>query len=290
MNGPSMFPTPRPFPGDRPTAWVLSGGGSLGAVQVGMIRALLMHGLRPDALFGTSAGALNAAYLALDPTAERARDLAAIWTTLRRGDVFPIVRWRNVFGMFSQASLVDRRPLQQLIESRLGYAHLDETRVPVTIVATDADSGAEVRLSAGPVVPALLASTAIPGLLPPVDHEGRRLIDGSVVSNTPIAAAVEQGFEQIVVLPAAILRSPPAPRSAAALALHSLALMARSQHARDERLYGERARILSVPHLVTDAVAPHDFRKARQLMDVAMLHTHQWLASQRTRTPRPTAS
>lgn len=268
---------------DLPTAWVLSGGGSLGAVQVGMLRAMLSHGLRPDALLGTSAGALNAAFMALDPGPERVDELAEIWADLRRRDVFPIAPWRNVSGLLSQRALIDQRPLRQLIQARLGYERIEEASVPVVIVATDADNGTEVRFTQGPVLPALLASTAIPGLLPAVEHEGRHLIDGSVVSNTPIEAAVELGFERIFVLPAAILRNPPAPRTAAALALHSLALSARNQHARDLRLHGHRAQILSVPNLVTDAVAPHEFRKARALMETARLHTQQWLETLGTR-------
>ena len=73
------------------TAFVLSGGGSLGAVQVGMLRALSERNITPDLVVGTSAGALNAVFVAEHGTGPAALDrLAEIWTGLRRDDVFPV--------------------------------------------------------------------------------------------------------------------------------------------------------------------------------------------------------
>src|SRR5688572_24566733 len=98
------------------TAFVLAGGGSFGAVQVGMLRELLARDIRPDLVVGASVGAINGAYLAGNPTAEGVTRLEAIWRSLRRGDVFPI-GWRTLIGLLGRRNfMVDSAGLRRLLE------------------------------------------------------------------------------------------------------------------------------------------------------------------------------
>jgi NTE family protein len=184
------------------TAFVLAGGASLGAMQAGMLRALYERGIRPDMLVGTSAGALNAAYVASRPqTVETAKELGRVWCGLHRQDVFPIHPPTLIGGLGSHRDhLVPARPLRRLISRNLELEHLEQANVPLHLVTFDLLSGHEVRLSEGSALDAVLAAAAIPGVLPPIRWGEQLLVDGGVVNNTPISHAVELGAQRIYVL------------------------------------------------------------------------------------------
>jgi NTE family protein len=183
------------------TAFVLSGGASLGAIQVGMTRALYERGIVPDLLVGTSAGALNAAFLAVrPPTVATTQELAAVWRALHRDDVFPIDVRTLVGGLANRRDhLVSDRGVRRLARRHLLIERLEDSPVPLHLVAYDALAGEELRLSEGPALDALLASSAIPGVLPPVEWGERLLVDGGVVDNTPISHAIELGADRVYV-------------------------------------------------------------------------------------------
>ncbi len=115
------------MPSDQPkTAFVFAGGGSFGAIQVGMLHSLATHGIVADMIFGSSVGALNGAYYAGDPTLEGIRKLEAIWRDLRRQDVFPVT-WRTLFGFLRRRDfLVTSDGLRKLIEAHLPYRNLED--------------------------------------------------------------------------------------------------------------------------------------------------------------------
>lgn len=118
------------------TAFVFAGGGSLGAVQVGMLRMLLAAGVKPDFVVGTSVGAMNAAYFAGAPNADGVEKLADLWHGLKRSDVFPFILGR-AFGLLRQPDrIVDSNGLRQLIERNLPYARLEDAAIPVHMTAT----------------------------------------------------------------------------------------------------------------------------------------------------------
>ena len=209
-------------------AFVLSGGASLGAIQVGMLRALYERGVAPDLIVGTSAGALNGAYIASRPQASAtAESLARIWRELRRGQVFPVNPLTGLLGFLgARDHLVPDSGLRRLIERHVECQGLEEMPIPLHVVAVDVVTGEELRLSSGPVLEAVLASAAVPGVLRPVPWEGRALMDGGVANNTPISHAVELGAERIYVLPtghACALTEPPG--GALAMALHAVSLL-----------------------------------------------------------------
>lgn len=182
-------------------AFVLSGGGNLGASQVGAVMALLERGIEPDLLVGTSAGAINAAYLAGDPGLDGARRLADIWTSVRTRDVFrlPIKPWHLLSHLRSDA-LYHSDGLRRLLEGSLPYAHIEEATLHLRIVATDFETGGAVAFHSGPVIDAVLASSALPGLFPPVDIDGRLYVDGGIADNVPISPAVGAGAKEIYVI------------------------------------------------------------------------------------------
>jgi len=184
----------------RPIGFVLGGGASLGAVQVGMLRALADQGVQPDSVTGTSVGALNGAVLAADPRHGLDR-LTAMWGQLQRSDVFPgnvlSLAWR--LGR-SRTHVVEATGLGSLVGRSLDVDAFEELAIPLAVVAVDLGSGREVRLESGPLLPALLASAAIPGLFPSVTVGGRRLVDGGVTANVPVGHALAGGARSLVVL------------------------------------------------------------------------------------------
>ncbi|WHZ12303.1 MAG: Patatin [Burkholderiaceae bacterium] len=265
---------------DGPTAWVLAGGGSFGAIQVGMLRALVEHGLRPDLLVGASVGAINAAYFAGAPDRDGVDRLEAIWLGLSRRALFPIA-WRCLLRPQAQGGgyAVNPAGLRGLLERQLPHPLLEQFGVPIHVVATDQLEGTAVTLSSGPAVDAVLASCAVPAVFPPVRIGRQSLIDGAVASNTPISVAVELGARRVIVLPtgfACALAEPP--RGAIASALHAITLLiARQLAAEFERHHGH-ASIVMVPPLCPLAASPYDFSQAGALIARAADQTRRWLA------------
>lgn len=263
---------------DRRTALVLAGGGSFGAVQVGMLRELVAHGIAPDLVVGSSVGAINGAYYAGAPSAQGVAELEAIWRCLHRRDVFPFT-WRSFIGLFTRRDyLVDSSGLRTLLEQRLPYRNLEDAAIPIHVVATDVLDGRTVKLSTGSAAEAVLASCAIPAAFPSVRIGERQLMDGGVASNTPISIAVELGAERLIVLPtgfACTLESPP--RGAIANALHGITLMVAHQLVTELGRYRERAEIITVPPLCPLAVSPYDFSHAGELIERAAAQTRRWL-------------
>ena len=215
------------------TAFVLSGGGSLGAVQVGMLQALGERGVTPDLLVGSSAGALNAAFVAGHGTGRAAlEELGGLWRSLRRRDVFLLRPVQGVLALAGRrTSLFSADPLRRLVEAtNLGYDDLLEARIALHLIGTDLGSGREVLLSRGSAVSAVLASAAIPGVFPPVPHQGRLLVDGCITQHTAIRHAVELGADVVYLLPTGYPCALPAvPRSAVGTALQALTLLSQQQ-------------------------------------------------------------
>jgi NTE family protein len=262
------------------TALVLAGGGSLGAVQVGMLRALVAAGARADFVVGASAGAINAAYFAGAPTAEGVASLERVWRGLERSDVFPVSLLGGGLGALGlRRYLVDPGALRRLLARHLPTRDLARTALPCHVVATDATSGEEVVLSSGPAVEAVLASAAIPGIFPPVEIGGRHLIDGGIANNTPISTAVAFGAKSIVVLPtgfACALDAPPS--SALGMALHAISLLISRQLRVDIERFATAAAIHVAPPLCPITSGPHDFRHVGEWIERAARSTEQWIA------------
>jgi NTE family protein len=186
---------------ERPrTAFVLSGGGNQGVSQVGMLRALLERGIEPDVVIGTSAGALNGAAIATEPTLAAVENLADVWMSIRSGEVFPGSRLARAWNVLRRDDhLFTNVGLCGVIARANPAPTFAEMAVPLRVIATDLNTGEEVVLASGPVEPALLASTALPGLFPPVEHDGRLLVDGAVTNSVPLWHALSGPVDRVYV-------------------------------------------------------------------------------------------
>jgi NTE family protein len=265
------------------TAFVLSGGASHAAAQVGMLQALYEHRIEPDFLVGTSAGALNAAFIASRPqTATTARELARIWGDLRREDIFPASMTVLVGGVCGRRDhLVPNRGLRALVHRHLEFGDLAEAPIPLHVVAFDVTEGREVLLSEGPAVDSIVASASIPGVFPAVAIGERRLVDGGVVNNAPISHAVALGAERIYVLPAQRPGRPserPA-RSAFDAAIYGLGLLVASRLESDIVRYTRDVELVVLPAPNSAGVQPTCFEHSGALIAEALAGARRQLGT-----------
>jgi NTE family protein len=185
-------------------AFVLSGGGNLGALQVGMMYALVENGIRPGMIVGTSVGAINGAFFASHPDLPGIAEIARLWTSLRRKDVLGVDLGSLIGGFRGRPRhLFDSSSIRRILESFITFSRLEDAPIPLTVVATVLGTGEAVVLNSGDVATALLASSAVPRLLPPVEIGGRLLVDGAAAADVPLQQAVALGAREIYVLPTA---------------------------------------------------------------------------------------
>ncbi|HME02388.1 MAG TPA: patatin-like phospholipase family protein [Solirubrobacteraceae bacterium] len=251
-----------------PTAFVLSGGASLGASQVGMLEALYERDIHPDLLVGTSVGAINAAFIASrPPNVQTVRKLKDLWRGLSRGQIFPanpLVAGLGLFGMRDHSVPVGS--LRRLLSTYVEMDRLEDARVALHVVAADALSGEEVLLSNGPAMDAILASAAIPGVYPAVPWEAHMLMDGGILNNTPISHAVGLGAERIIVLPAiGCQRLTRVPRGAIAAGIIGLSRALNQRFANDLVQYAGAAEFIVLP-APDGGIMPADFGHAEELV------------------------
>ncbi len=261
------------------TAFVLSGGANLGAVQVGMLRALHEAGVRPDLLVGASVGAINAAWLAGADPDDGVDELAKAWTSLRRGDVFPLRFGLGLAGFLGRrASLIDSGGLRSLIRSHIRFDQIEDAPIPLHVVVTDVLDGRDIALSSGSAIDIITASAAIPGVFAPVDVNGRTYMDGGVMNNAPVSHAFDLGADTIYVLAtgyACSLETPPT--SALAMTLHAVSLMINRRLSADVDHYLGRADVRVIPPPCPVDIRPNDFSRAGELIEQSYASTMSWL-------------
>jgi NTE family protein len=182
------------------TAFVLGGGGLLGAHEVGMLRALSEAGIVPDLVVGTSIGAINGVFIAADPDTAAHR-LTSLWG----GEALGLVFSETVFGRAvrlarSGTHLHAIDPLRKLLTETLPAETFADLRLPFNCVAASIEDATARWFTAGPLVPAVLASCAVPGLLPPVEIDGAHYFDGGLVHSIPVGRAVALGASTVYVL------------------------------------------------------------------------------------------
>jgi NTE family protein len=247
-----------------------------------MLEALYERGVVPDLIVGTSAGALNGAFIASRPqTVGTARELGEIWRGLRRGDVFPVNPFTGLLGFAgARSNLVPDSGLRRLIRRHMPVDHLEDTLVPLHVIATDVMRGADVRLSEGPLLDAVMASAAIPGVLPPVEWDGRMLIDGGVANNTPLSHALELGAKTIYVLPTGApceLEEPP--RGVLPMILYASGLLLGGRLVADVAAIPRGVDLAVLPPPCPLMVEPIDFGQASLLIDQAREGARRFLAA-----------
>jgi NTE family protein len=190
------------------TAFVLGGGGLLGAHEVGMLRALAEAGIRPDLVVGTSIGAVNGAFVAADPEAAAGR-LTDLW----RGESLGVVFSETLLGRAvrlarSGTHLHAIEPLRKMLGDKLPVEDFADLQLPFHCVAASIEHATARWFSRGPIVPAVMASCAVPGLLPPVEIDGQHYFDGGLVDSIPVGRAVALGARVVYVLQVGRIESP----------------------------------------------------------------------------------
>jgi NTE family protein len=255
----------------QPVGFVLGGGGSLGAVQVGMLQALTEERIVPDLVTGTSVGSLNGAVIASNPTSAANR-LSHAWARIKRNQIFPgglLAQARTL--QHSKTHLFPNTGLATVIADFLGATTtFDDLTLPFAAVTMDIATAAPFVIDAGSLLPALLASAAIPGVFPPVDHDGRRLYDGGVVANVPIRQALAMGARSLVVLdctfPGHLL---PPPETLVETLLFTAMVTMRSQSMLEAPLVAAQVPVIYLPGPAACRCSPFNFDSTELLIEGA---------------------
>ena len=271
------------------TAFVLSGGASLGSVQVGMLRALYERGIAPDLITGTSVGAVNAAFIGgRPPTVDTADALAEVWHGIGPTTIFPVDPVAGLVGLLGlRDGFMPNRGLRNLVAGGISFSRLEDAAIPTAMIATDARTGHDRRLTEGDAVEATLASAAIPAVYPTIEWpDGARLMDGGVANNTPLSHAVEMGADELYVLPSGFSCDlDRAPRGALAAGVHALTMLIQSRLAAEIERADPRLTVHLIPPPCPIAVQPVDFRKTRELIERGAATAREFLDGERPARP-----
>ncbi|MEV4471550.1 patatin-like phospholipase family protein [Nonomuraea sp. NPDC049504] len=254
-------------PGRAPeTAFVLGGGGVLGAHEVGMLRALDEAGIRPGLVVGTSVGALNGAVIAADPAQAVAR-LTGLWHS-------DIVRtafagsWAARLSTLAKTRthLHPNEPLRGVLRETVPAARIEELSVPFQCVAASVERAAAHWFSSGPLVDAVLASCAVPGLLPPVVIGGEHFYDGGLVHSIPIGRAVQLGAKRVYVLHVGRIERPLSPpRRFWEVGMVAFEIARRHRFAEDLATLPPGVEVHVMPSGVTTPASPLRYRDGSQV-------------------------
>jgi len=233
------------------TAFAISGGGARGAAQVGMLRALIERDITPDFVVGVSIGAWNGAWLAHRPELDWVMKLEEVWRNVTRRTL-DLVWWRAARNMVRRRpSLYEGNGLSRFVARHLQVHNFEDLAVPLHTVAIDLTMGTKAVLSHGPLAPAVLASSAIPGIFPPVLIDGRQHVDGGLVDPTGLDTAIELGARRVYVLDSGYAGRLPAPLgSMNAIVDHTFQIAA--QH-RTRWTIKQMGRSVEIIHLRPDA-------------------------------------
>ncbi len=240
-------PQSRPASTTDGPALVLSGGGALGALQAGFLRALFRTSFWPSMIIGTSAGALNGAFLAFHPDAGGADELVGIWKGLRDRRLFLFNPLRVVYQVVSrQLCLTNSDLLRELLERHTPVDDFSATKVPLYITTTNLTRGRKEVFHDGKISQAVLASTAVPGIFCPVEIAGDMYVDGGVLANLDLDTAVELGATDILAIDLSRCIDGRRPDSIATLWTQTLDVIQRERVERDIAHVSPRARITLV--------------------------------------------
>lgn len=243
-------------------------------MEAGAILALFERGIFPDLVVGTSVGAINAVYIACQPSLVGAKYLCELWREVNKEDVFPGGIFKRFFLLLSKRDRIypnDR--LREFLLRHVPCQKFGETAIPVSVVATSLDKGEEVVLDSGNLIEATLASCAIPGVFPPVEIDGIRYVDGGVTDNAPLSVAADKGADTIYVVNVGwISEREKIIRNVFDITIASFNAMQKKKFATELEHYRARARIVHIhPRCGCDAcdISFSDFSKSSQMIEHA---------------------
>lgn len=252
-------------------AFVLSGGAALGAAQVGMLRALLERGITPDLIVGTSIGAWNGLWLAAHPTLADLEKLEGIWKSITLHELFG----GNVISFV--ANRASKRPylvasdgMQHIFQRAAQIGDLtditfEQLKTPLLVTASNLTRGSTDVFCTGPVAPAVMASSAIPGLFPPIIIDGQQYVDGGLLDNGGVEVAVQAGARRIYVLSvmyAGVLAEPV--QTLTDLMARSLHLVASNHVHSAVRRYAKEAEFIVIEDDTSSHISALDFRHTKE--------------------------
>jgi len=260
--------TLHPRGGRHRTAFVLGGGGNLGAVQIGMLQALFERDITPDVLVGCSVGALNAAAIAATPDLDGVELLRRVWLDPVTWQVFSPGKLTGPWLLLKKSrSMVTNERIRRLIETTFTERNFEDFQLPLHVVATSLRTGRPTWFHRGPVVAPILASAALPAVLPPVDIDGEPYIDGAVVDNVPISRAIELGVERVVVLHVGNFERPrPNPQRPLDVLLQAFSIARNERFARESELQHDGVEVMVLPGVDPGPIKRNDFSKTEQLI------------------------
>ena len=260
--------TLRPRGTEGRTAFVLGGGGNLGAVQIGMLQALFERDITPDVLVGCSVGALNAAAIASQPGLDGVDRLRHVWLDPTTWQVFSSGKLAGPWLLLKKArSMVTNDRIRRLIETTIRERRFEEFALPLHVVATALHTGHPAWFHQGAVVEPILASAALPAILPPVEIDGEPYIDGAVVDNVPISRAVELGVDRVVVLHVGNFARPRAnPQRPLDVLLQAFSIARNERFARESARSYDGVEVVVLPGVDPGPIKRNDFSKTAALI------------------------
>jgi NTE family protein len=268
------------------TAFVLGGGGVLGAAEVGMLRALFEADIHPDLVLGTSVGALNGAMVARDPTHAVIDRLTDLWLDTQTSGAVSDRPFRTVRRAVSTGThIYSSGPMQHRLAEEFGETTFEDLAVRFQVCAASIERAAEHWFTSGRLVDAIMASAAVPGLLPPMKIGDEHFLDGGIVNSIPLGRAVELGADRVFVLQVGRIDRPLAvPRRPWEVARVSFESARRHRFARElaELPDGVEAHVL--PARGTSArddslLAHRDFSRVRERIDASYEASRDYLAA-----------
>ena len=251
-----------------PVAWVLSGGGNHGAVQVGMLRALVERDIKPDLILGASIGALNGVAFAQDPSLTGVARLEELWRGLDRAGVLPSGWFPNALSIARRGEAIHSNDrLRGVVAGMLRVERFEDLSVRFQCVATDVLAVREVWFSSGALLEPILASSALPGILPAVEIDGVRYLDGAILDDIPISRAVELGATTIYVLHCGTIDRPrPEPRRPIDVAVQAYWAARHHRFKRDLETLPSNVEAIVLPTGTTQSLRYNDFTHSAELI------------------------
>lgn len=268
----------RSHPAWGPVAFVLSSGANLGAAQVGMLRALVERDITPDVIVGCSVGAINGAGLAEDPTQAGIARLARVWSATDGEQLMPRRRVPPAVALWRRGESVHPGDgLQQLVRRALTVETFEELPVPFHCVATDVQEERERWFDSGPLADAVLASSAMPAMFPPVEIDGRPYIDGAVLNDVPVRHAAELGARTLYVLEVGLSRALPEPRRPLDMAIQAYWVARRNRYKRELDALPDHFAVHVMPDGGPHQLRVHDFTRSAELIRASYLASTAYL-------------
>src|SRR4051812_18375864 len=262
------------------TAFVLGGGGNLGAVQIGMLQALFEAGITPDVVIGCSVGALNAAGVAGDPSLQGVHRMRETWLALTGDELFPSGRMAGLWMLGRRGHAIQPNSgLRDLIDRALPFRRLEDASIPVHVNATSLVTGRGRWFTEGPVEEAILASAALPAVFPPVFIDGEPYIDGGVVDNVPISRAAYLGVKRVYVLHVGNFARPRGlPKRPIDVLLQSFSIARNHRFLAETDEPPEGMELVVLPGVDPGRIRRNDFSRTRDLIARAYAASSEFLA------------